>query len=261
MASLPDITQIPAPRVDFIDKRTGLMAREWYRFFINRYTLTGSGTSTISLTDLQVAPPADGTEALSAALQAQEVMPPVIASDAALAALQSEVEALYLTPTMPEVQALRYGSFFDTTTQTTAANTPTPLTYNTTDISRGVYLGTPSSRVYFTYAGAYNLQFSVQLENSDTVLQDVDIWLRVDGVDVPGSNGKLSIQNKHAGVNGHDIKGWNFFLTLYAGQYVEIVWCPTSASVTIPYVAATAGPPAIPATYSVVLTVSQVNLL
>lgn len=261
MASLPDITQIPAPRVDFIDKRTGLMAREWYRFFINLYTLTGSGTSTISLTDLQVAPPAEGTEALSASLQGQELLPPIIASDAALAALQSEVEALYLSPATPEVQALRYGSFFDTTTQTTAANTPAALTYNGTDISQGVYIGTTTSRVYFTYAGVYNLQFSIQVVNSDTALQDVDIWLRVDGVDVPGSNGRMSVQNRHAGVDGHDIKGWNYFLTLYAGQYVEIVWCPTSATVTIPYVGASAGPPAIPATYSVILTVAQVNLL
>jgi hypothetical protein len=237
------------------------MSREWYRFFINLYTLTGSGTSTISLTDLQVGPPADGTEALSAGVHGLEVLPPAISSDAAIATLQSSVDALYLTPIPLEVQTLRYGSFFDTTTQSTAANTPVALTYNTTDISRGVYIGTTTSRVYFTYAGVYNLQFSVQLENSDASLQDVDIWLRVDGVDVAGSNGKLSIQNRHGGVDGHDIKGWNFFLTLYAGQYVEIVWCPTSASVTIPYVAAAAGPPAIPATYSVVLTVSQVNLL
>ena len=51
-----DITQIPAPRVDFIDKRTGLMAREWYRFFVNIYNLAGSGNSTASLDDLQVGP-------------------------------------------------------------------------------------------------------------------------------------------------------------------------------------------------------------
>ena len=51
-----DITQIPAPRVDFIDKRTGLMAREWYRFFVNIYNLAGQGNSTASLDDLQVGP-------------------------------------------------------------------------------------------------------------------------------------------------------------------------------------------------------------
>ena len=51
-----NVTQIPAPRVDFIDPRTGLMAREWYRFFLNLYTLTGGGTTDTSIADLQVAP-------------------------------------------------------------------------------------------------------------------------------------------------------------------------------------------------------------
>jgi hypothetical protein len=48
-----NVTNIPAPRVDFIDPRTGLMSREWYRFFLNLYTLTGSGSSPSSLDDLQ----------------------------------------------------------------------------------------------------------------------------------------------------------------------------------------------------------------
>lgn len=49
-------TQIPAPRVPFIDQRTGLMSREWYRFFINIYTLAGGGQSDISITDLAIQP-------------------------------------------------------------------------------------------------------------------------------------------------------------------------------------------------------------
>lgn len=51
-----NITNIPAPRVDFIDQRTGLMSREWYRFFLNLFLLTGSGTTNVSLTDVQVVP-------------------------------------------------------------------------------------------------------------------------------------------------------------------------------------------------------------
>jgi len=51
-----NVTQIPAPRVDLIDPRTGLMSREWFRFFNNLYTLTGGGTTDTSLADLQLAP-------------------------------------------------------------------------------------------------------------------------------------------------------------------------------------------------------------
>ena len=52
-----NITNIPAPRAPFIDERTGLMAREWYRFFLNLFVLTGSGNNPISLEELQLGPP------------------------------------------------------------------------------------------------------------------------------------------------------------------------------------------------------------
>ena len=44
MATAPNVTQITAPRVELIDPRSGLMSREWYRFFYNLYTITGEGT-------------------------------------------------------------------------------------------------------------------------------------------------------------------------------------------------------------------------
>ena len=53
-----NITNIPAPRVPFVDERTGLMAREWYRFFLNMFVLTGSGSNATTLDELQLGPPA-----------------------------------------------------------------------------------------------------------------------------------------------------------------------------------------------------------
>jgi hypothetical protein len=44
MATTSNVTQITAPRVELIDPRTGLVSREWYRFFYNLYTITGEGT-------------------------------------------------------------------------------------------------------------------------------------------------------------------------------------------------------------------------
>lgn len=52
-----DITQIPAPRIPLIDERTGLLSRQWYRFFYNLYVLTGGGTNAITLEELQLGPP------------------------------------------------------------------------------------------------------------------------------------------------------------------------------------------------------------
>ena len=70
-----NLTQIPAPRVPVIDEKTGLMSREWYRFFINLFDLTGEGSNTTSLTDLQVGPPS--LDGFAASLTFADLAPPV----------------------------------------------------------------------------------------------------------------------------------------------------------------------------------------
>lgn len=50
-------TNITPPRVPLTDERTGLISREWYRFLLNLFKLTGSGTNDTSLVDLQLGPP------------------------------------------------------------------------------------------------------------------------------------------------------------------------------------------------------------
>ena len=52
-----NITNIPSSRVEFIDPRTGLISREWYRFFLNLFNLAGAGGNQTSLDDLQLGPP------------------------------------------------------------------------------------------------------------------------------------------------------------------------------------------------------------
>lgn len=71
---MPNITSIPAPRVPFVDDRTGLISREWYRFMLNLFTLTGSGTSDLTLTDLAIAPnPVDPSTVLGSAIEQSQL--------------------------------------------------------------------------------------------------------------------------------------------------------------------------------------------
>jgi hypothetical protein len=72
---LNNITQIPAPRVPVIDAKTGLISREWYRFFVNLFNLTGDGSNTISLTDLQLGPPS--LDGFVSSITYADVAPPV----------------------------------------------------------------------------------------------------------------------------------------------------------------------------------------
>jgi hypothetical protein len=155
--------------------------------------------------------------------------------------------------------AFPYGAFSDFTSQTTTVNTATLMALNTTDYKNGVSIS--SSKIIVDYAGIYNLQFSAQLQNLDNAPQDVFIWLKQNGTDIVGSTGKVGMPaRKSAGVPFHDIKGWNYFLSMNAGDYVEIYWSTTNASVTIETYAAS-GTPTKPSTASVVATLSFVSAL
>ena len=155
---------------------------------------------------------------------------------------------------------LPYGAFSSYTTQSTTANTATLLTLSNTDFTNGVTLAT-GSKITVANAGIYNLQFSVQIENFDNAPQDMYIWLKQNGTDIVGSTGVVgSLARKSAIDPAHDIKGWNYFLSMAANDYVQIYWSPTIATLTIPTYAAS-GAPTKPSTASVVATLSFVSAL
>jgi hypothetical protein len=151
-----------------------------------------------------------------------------------------------------------YGAFSSDQDQTTTANTATLMTLNTTDFSNEVSIS--SSKITAAYAGIYNLQFSTQFANTNSNVQDVYIWLRQNGVDIPGSTGFVSIPGSHGGTDGHSIVGWNYFLSMAASDYVEIYWSIPNTAVSIQHLAAS-GTPTKPATQSVVATLSFVSAL
>jgi hypothetical protein len=154
-----------------------------------------------------------------------------------------------------------YGAFQDGTTQT-AANTTTayPITFNTTDFSNGVTM-VSSSRFTVANAGMYNLQFSVQLDNSTNNAVDVDIWFRKNGTDIPASNSRFGLApRKSAGDPFHIIAGLNYFVDMQANDYVQLVWRTSDVGATIKNYAAGASPtrPSIP---SVIATMTFVSAL
>ena len=79
--------------------------------------------------------------------------------------LKKAVEGLQMTPPPREFKRARYGSFYDTTTQTaTVINTATAITFNTTDLSNGVFIGSPASRIVVDSEGIYNFDTSFHLD-------------------------------------------------------------------------------------------------
>ena len=153
---------------------------------------------------------------------------------------------------------LPHGSFSDTTTQTvTAINTATPIAFNTTDSAIDVSI-VSSSRVTVTIAGIYNIQFSVQLQNSSTSPDYINIWLSLNGVNVAGTNGVVSIPGKHGSDPGSAISGWNYFISMAANDYVELYWSSATTTITMPFLSAGVSPTR-PSTASSILTVAFVS--
>ena len=154
-----------------------------------------------------------------------------------------------------------YGAFQDGTNQT-AANTTTayPITFDTTDFSNGVTLSN-SSRLNVAQPGLYNLQFSIQIKNTTNSSADVDFWFRKNGTDIAKSNSRFGISaRKSSGDPSHVIVALNFFVSLAANDYVQIVWRTSDVAVTIETFAAGTSPtrPSIP---SVIATMSFVSNL
>lgn len=147
-----------------------------------------------------------------------------------------------------------YAMYQDNITQTAAViNTGYPIKFRTLDYSNGVSV-VSNSRITIANTGVYNLQFSVQLENSSTQEHDVTIWLRKNGVDVTGSSGFVSVASSHGGVHGHVLPAWNYLLDVIGGDYYELVWSVSSTAVTMPYYSGSLPPPSAA---SAIFTVTQ----
>ena len=154
-----------------------------------------------------------------------------------------------------------YGAFQDSTDQV-AANTTTAyaVTFNTTDFSNGVTIAS-SSRITVADTGLWNLQFSIQFKNTTNSSQDVDIWFRKNGTNIDNSNSRFGFApRKDASDPYHTIAALNYFVSLTATDYVEIMWRPTDTGVSIEQYAAGTSPtrPTVP---SAIVTMSFVSNL
>ena len=168
-----------------------------------------------------------------------------------IAELQKQIESVQLTPPPREFKRSRYGQFFDTTTQTAAsANTPYAITFNTADVSSGVYLGTPSSRIYVDTDGVYNIIFSIQLDKTSGGTGLFWVWPRINGVDLSNSNSQIRIQ----GNDSELLVTVGYFFELAANDYFEIMFAVDDVSVEVTSFPSSAFYPAVP---SIILTVTD----
>lgn len=152
------------------------------------------------------------------------------------------------------------GQFLNTGTQTAAANTPTPVTYDTTSLSQGAAVGTVTSQIAIATTCLCNIAFSFQLANPSTTDEDdIWVWFRVNGDDIDSSASVVTVPKRHAGVDGTAILALNFFYQFTVGDYVELVWMTTTGNGRI-YTLAASLSPARPASPGAIVTINQIDM-
>lgn len=151
---------------------------------------------------------------------------------------------------------LHYGTFSSNTEQTAAqTNTPYAVTFDTTGTGCGHIAINPNNtaNVNVVHQGLYNFDFRLQVTSTNSSRAFIWIWARVNGVDVPRSASKLSVESN----GGEATPSWSFRLPMEANSVFQLMWAVDSTNVKLSAPLATAFAPATPAA---LLQVTQVNL-
>lgn len=153
--------------------------------------------------------------------------------------------AMTASPTVPyaDLAGRAYIQALSTVDQTGNVSAATAVTFNSGTSGTGINIVT-STQITFTDAGTYMIAPNLQFKNTDTVDNDVTVWLRKNGTNIANSATIITVPKAADGGNA-------FFQILYydtvtAGQYIEVMWLPENVAVTIDYTAAGAIAPAIP---------------
>ncbi len=136
-----------------------------------------------------------------------------------------------------------------------------PLPFTATDASYGIELDPiNTARVVCTTAGVYNFAFSAQMLNFTPSEDNITIWFKQDGVDIPYSAGIAQVNAKHGSSPGSSIVGWNLIVNMNVGSYIEIYFSSgTGNTVCATYPAGIA--PVHPISPSLILTATFVSAL
>lgn len=111
----------------------------------------------------------------------------------------------------------------------TASNTPTIVRWNTLDEGAGFTLNVDNTATSLVNA-IYKIDYSLQFANTANASHDVIVWLRVNGVDVPGSASKITLPaRKSAGVPSYALMYSCVTFEMEIGDDVGLWWATDQA--------------------------------
>lgn len=108
-------------------------------------------------------------------------------------------------------------------------NTPTLVLWDTLDSSEGFTLN-PSGSATASQQGIYKIDYSLQFVNTDNAQEDLYVWLKVNGSNVPGSASKFTVPaRKSAGIFGYLIAYSSITFTMNPEDDMELWWQTSKA--------------------------------
>ena len=159
----------------------------------------------------------------------------------------------YVQSVVSNTSSAVWGAFYSNSTQTNASTSSTnAVTFNGADADNNGVSVVSNSRITVASAGVYNVQFSAQIDKTDSNDDPIEIWLSKNGNDVPSTNTKVTV----TGNNAKYVAAWNFVLKLSANDYVELKWYSADINMRLVY-EGSASNPARPSIPSVILTVTR----
>lgn len=173
---------------------------------------------------------------------------------AAVLRKSSTIGEIFVRPTIEQQQY--YGRFARITSQTAnTINTGYAVDFNDTELSNGVTIGTPTSRIVVSESGFYQFDSSVQVSATSNK-GVVYIWFRKgDGngeVDIPKSSRSHTVTNGDSFTISSSIQ-----ISLDANEYVKVMWAASAAGISL---TANDTPVVGPSVASVLLSVAQIQL-
>jgi hypothetical protein len=142
-----------------------------------------------------------------------------------------------------------------------SATTALQVPFDTTDVSNQIALDpADNTKIVFSVAGYYNIQFSAQLLNPKSSIDNVSFWFRKNTNDIPNTAGVSTVPTGPSANLGATLTAWNIVVPLNAGDKIQLMMSSVSGDTVIgTYPPGTA--PVSPASPAVILTATFVSAL
>ena len=132
---------------------------------------------------------------------------------------------------------LNYGFFTDGTQTNPVASAINLITFSTTGPVNGINI-VGGNAVTVVNAGIYTKMFTLTVSKTSGGTSDISIWLRYNGVDIPGSRQDLELTNTLALI----FTSGNYTLNMAAGSNIQMCWSSADTTVTLTALPAAVAP-------------------